>query len=158
MKTLYRTILATSFLFLFLACEEEGDISSHLLGVWIKDFPIENTNQVSRLEYQFKSDNTVEIANKVIDASSHQLLGYRYISEGSYTVVEEQLTLLNLQQYNNDDTKGYYDDADALIPANIEEESVVNISFNRKKDKLTFEYTSCPPNAICLGSQTFYRE
>lgn len=63
------------------SCSKEDAVSpsgNQILGIWSQEDSLPEDNRISKLQYHFKEDNTLEILRIELDASSKQVLEYRY--------------------------------------------------------------------------------
>jgi hypothetical protein len=147
----------------FISCSKEDKITlnnENLKGVWFEENYLEEYNRISRLEYIFKKDNSLEILRKEIDKNSREILGYRYRTLGNYRLDGDQLSFNNLVSYSNDDTQGPYTEIENLQLVEESEGSSYTITckFEESGKKLIFIYPPCGELANCIGSETLIKE
>ena len=149
-------------IFTFIGCSKETTINPYdkkIIGVWFNEDTLHEYNRISKLQYNFKEDNTVEILRVEMDINSMKVLGYRYKSTGNYSLDSNQLSFSNLMNYTNDDTQGSYsaiEDLKLIKENNID--YTVTCKFEKNGKKLTLIYPPCGELANCIGSETFCKE
>lgn len=144
-------------LFLSIGCNIlESNNSSSIIGIWIEDLSIESYSNLSqRLEYTFDSNNTFKSERIIID-SDKNIIGYRHISNGFYSVSINQLILTTTQTYEIDQQpEPLYVSKDELKQHQVNENT--NVKFTINNNVMIWEYSPCPPNANCIGTQVFTR-
>lgn len=129
------------------------------MGMWFNEVELPDFNRISKLQYSFKADNTIEVVRIELDSQSKKVLGYRYKSTGNFRIVGDQLFFSNWVSYVNDDTRGSYSALDDLqyvkeIPPN----STLTHRFEKQGQQLTFINPPCQDTFNCIGSQTFFKK
>ena len=138
----------------------EDNSARRLQGTWFIESPIETVDETSltfRHEISFRDNGTYENVSVVLEASSGQLLGYRYAAQGRYGLRGNQLTLTWLSRASHDDTMGRYSLREKLIPIAVQE-NPLTLSIEIVGDVMTWKYPPCGPNENCIASQQFTRK
>src|SRR3989337_1723173 len=100
---------------LIAGCKDDNLSEADIKGVWVDEEFLEDYNRISKLEYNFKTDNTVEILRTELNMDSRAVLGYRHRAIGNYIVSGNKLSFSNLVTYNNDDTIAQYSPLEDLL-------------------------------------------
>ena len=141
------------------SCSDKEQNLTWLEGTWVstENYTFDD-GKASSLLYQFNGDGTFKALSRVIkDGNINDVLGYTYRAEGTFTLNESNLTLSFNAIYLSDDNLTYYTELVNLMFVDYNETQELGITFNKEKSKLTFIYPACPPNANCIGNQSFNR-
>ena len=132
-----------------------GDVT----GTWYEQDTLVEYNEISRLEYTFKADSSLEILRIELDIHTGIVLGYRYRTVGDYMLVGDKLSFINQVSYENDDTKGMFTDINSLQPVPDENgiSYTITCKFEDNDTKLVFIYPPCGALANCIGSKTLLK-
>jgi hypothetical protein len=159
MKRIYMLL----FLILLLAgCDDdEDDVLGFLEGKWYQEGQVlDDDPSLSVRQVLYFSDNgEYEEAYEVFSTENpFNVLGYRYRETANYTVTDRVLSITDRKVYgfNTNGVTGYlYTDKESLpfIEA-YEGYQIGEVSLTPFTLKITY---TCPPGAMCIGSQTFYR-
>jgi hypothetical protein len=155
-KNIFTLLIA---LVLFTSCKEEERNLKALVGTWISD---ENyafdVDIASSLLYKFNDDGTFSALTRVIQGGNvNDVVGYTYRAEGVFAINESNLTSSFSEVYLSDGSLPYFSEVDDLILSEYNETQYFGISFNKDNTQLTLIYSSCPPNANCIGDLSFNR-
>ncbi len=157
-----RPITLFCFIIICISCSKEETLLNreNLVGVWYEEDYPEEVSRISRLEYHFKEDHTIEILRIEIEQDSGEILGYRYRSYGNYKLENDQLSFYNLVSYCNDDTKGSYTEIEnlKLVNENEGDSFTVTCKLEKNGQSLIFIYPPCGELANCIGSKTLIKE
>ena len=138
-------------------CKDENLSEANIKGVWAEEEILEDYDRISRLEYNFKTDDTVEILRIELEMHSRSVLGYGYRTIGNYAVSADKLSLSNLVSYNNDDTIAEYSPLEDLVKES--EGEAYELTFTiQDNNKLTLTYSPCGPLANCIDTKTLIRQ
>ena len=129
-----------------------------LVGIWVHEANYIDDQRISRLQYNFKLDNTLEILRIELNDASREVLGYRSRTYGDYNFYGNRLLLFNLTSYSNDDTKNEYSPLDQLLLTNENYSYEVIVKFDENERQLTLVYPPCGPNSNCLQEKSLLRE
>lgn len=116
--------------------------------------PTDTVFLIDRLEMTFGEDFTMRKQRVVLDELTRAQLGYRYVSEGSYSTTGLHLTMTEEKRGVHSDTAGIF--FPTLIPLVITPSTEV-VTYSVEIGTLIFRYPPCPPNADCVESQTLFR-
>ena len=141
---------------LIAGCKDDNLSEADIKGVWVDEEFLEDYNRISKLEYNFKTDNTVEILRTELNMDSRAVLGYRHRAIGNYIVSGNKLSFSNLVTYNNDDTIAQYSPLEDLLKES--EDNAYEVTFTIGSNKLTLTYPPCGPLANCIGTMTLVRQ
>jgi hypothetical protein len=154
--------LCTCFLIIaFLSCSKKETINNEkLVGVWFEEEYLEDSTEISRLEYNFMDCNIVEILRIELENNSRNVLGYRWRTLANYKLVGDQLSFYNMISYSNDDTKEPYAKFENLQLLSGSEGSSYSVTcnFGDNDKKIIFIYPPCGELANCIGSETFIKK
>lgn len=156
-----RLIAFIPLIFAFIACtnnSNENLASDLLVGTWSKTFSTDEPNFEQSIQYVFGSDNTVITSLVISNTSTSEVVGYRSRALGTYSVIEDILNTNLSEIYTHDDSTGLFSSLEDLEVSDGPQTETVTISFSDNGETLTFIYPPCPPNANCIGSQTFIRQ
>lgn len=168
MYNFFKSIFSTLFIaVIFISCSTETDeLQQHdlispwqddIVGSWTEETPI-NTDLNQPLTYTFNTDHSLLITRTVVEVSTSNLLGYRYLAAGKYEL-SGNLVTLNLDEiHSNNDEVGSYSDLSDLIFIGSETRPNITISFNTNRNELTLTYGPCGENIDCIGSKTLIKE
>lgn len=162
MKTILITIFTAAFLSLNCSTPAE-QVLSPLQGTWFNQqqgsFAIPGSTDsiefYDRLEMTFVPDGHLTITRKILQHPTMEFLGFRFLSEGKYSIYGDQLVLITERRAMNDDTRGLF--SETLVPVPISTE-VQGVTFSIANGVLTFRYPPCGPNELCITSQSFFQE
>ncbi len=155
-----RALLTFLSITLFISCSNDDDIiyddkpSELLIGAWEDSSMIEKKES---LQYNFKEDGTLSISTIVSDASTNQILGYRYHATGTYLTRQDQLTLMISSIYLHSDSNGPYSNLEDLELSDSRYEQTLTFSFNNSRTELLFTYPPCAYKLSCIGTQKFLK-
>jgi hypothetical protein len=154
-----KTITLLLILVVFVGCSKKIRDNSYdkiIIGVWINDYTDDEYSRISRIQYSFKEDNTLEILRIEMDVNTRKILGYRYKSNRNYWLDGNQLSFSNIVNYTNDGTQGVYSAIEDLkLVSENSPYSAVTCKFEDNNSKLTFinkpmsgvqgDYINMPP-------------
>jgi hypothetical protein len=154
--------LTALFILAFTRCSEDEKIPvtiGDVTGTWYEEASLVEYNRISRLEYNFKADSSLEIRRIELDINNREVLGYRYRALGDYMLVGDKLSILNQVSYGNDDTKAPYTQIGnlQLIPDENGISYTISCKFGDNGKKLVFIYPPCGELANCIGSKTLLK-
>lgn len=156
-------IFLTSFILLtVLSCSK--DDRNHLnvndlQGIWYNEDYLQEYNRISRLEYNFKSDNTLEVLRLELSNDSGNILGYRFRTTGNYSLSDDQILFYNLSAYINDDTQGSCTEiADLKLIDQIIHDYTVTCKIEDNGSRIVFIFPPCGPAANCIGSISLLKQ
>ncbi len=108
----YYFFISAITILLLSSCNKESKIiidkKSEIEGIWYTEGYLEEFNEISRLEYNFKKQGGLDILRVELDFNSREILGYRYRTLGKYRLEENHLILYSLRSFGNDDTIAHY--------------------------------------------------
>ena len=141
------------------SCEDEVSVNrENLEGIWFHDTDSDSDNSVSRLEYHFSRDSTLEIFHREISEDAQEILGYYFQALGKYELDGDQLLIITSERYVSNDTEPpYYVEVRDLQPLPGQDTLTATISFEDKGRKLVVAYPPCGPLENCVASQIFQR-
>lgn len=116
--------------------------------------PTDTVFLIDRLEMTFGDDFTMRKKRVVLDELTRAQLGYRYVSEGSYTTTGLHLTMTEEKRGVHSDTTGIF--SPVLIPVAINPATEV-VTYSVEIGTLIFRYPPCPPDANCVEFQTLFK-
>jgi hypothetical protein len=157
MKILY--ILLFSALLLS-GCEGD-DVSAVLEGKWYQESQVLDDPSLSVRQVLYFSENgEYEEAYEIFSTGDpFDILGYRYRETGNYSFNDKVLTISDRKVYGiitNGVTGDLYTAKENLpfLEAYDGIFQIGQVSLTPVTLKITY---TCPPNAYCIGTQTFYR-
>lgn len=116
--------------------------------------PTDTVFLIDRLEMTFGEDFSMRKKRVVLDEQTRTLLGYRYVSEGTYSTTGLHVTMIEEKRGVHSDTAGIF--SPTLIPLVITPSTEV-VTYSVEIGTLIFRYPPCPPDANRLESQTFFK-
>lgn len=146
-------------LVLITSCNEDKQNLKALEGTWIsaENYAFDDGSSSSLL-YQFNGDGTFSTLARVIkDGNLNNVIGFTYRAEGKFILEEDKLQLSFEQVYLTDDFQNLPSEIEDLILTSDQYIQEVTITFSDQNSILKFIYPPCPPNANCVGSQSFNR-
>jgi len=163
MRTIAFCFLSALLVFALTRCSKDEKIPVNIgdvTGIWYEEDSLVDYNRISRLEYNFKADSSLEIQRIELDINTREVLGYRYRTIGDYMLVGDKLSFLNQVSYGNDDTKGPYTEIEnlKLIPDENGISYTITCRFGDNGNKLVFIYPPCGELANCIGSKTLTKK
>ncbi|MBI3111255.1 MAG: hypothetical protein HYZ01_06755 [Ignavibacteriales bacterium] len=137
----------------------EGE--SDVVGTWFTEqrfeipggAPTDTVFLIDRFEMSFGEDYTMQKKRVVLEEETRVLLGFRYVSEGTYSANGLHLTMTEEKRGVHSDTAGIF--TPVLIPMAVSPATEV-VTYAIEGAALVFRYPPCPPDANCLESQTFF--
>jgi hypothetical protein len=138
---------------LIAGCKDDNLSEATIKGVWTEEEILEDYNRISKVEYNFKTDNTVEILRIELNVDSRAVLGYRHRTIGNYVVSGNKLSFSNLVSYNNDDTIAPYSPLEDLVKTSEGDAYEVTFAIS-DSNKLTLTYPPCGPLENCIETKT----
>lgn len=157
------TLLMIALLFLPLGCvltnvEGPPDVA----GTWFMEnrfeipggAPTDTVFLIDRLEMTFGEDFTLQKRRVVLDELTRAQLGYRYVSEGTYSTTGLHLTMIEEMRGVHSDTAGIF--SPTLIPVAITPSTEV-VTYSVEGEAIVFRYPPCPPGADCMEFQTLFK-
>ncbi|HVO76074.1 MAG TPA: hypothetical protein VMT35_18765 [Ignavibacteriaceae bacterium] len=123
-------------------------------GIYTEESHADTLFYTDRLEIQFIPPNITKTERKIFETGTNIFLGYRYRGEGTFYVSGNRLNMFTDKAAYNDDEVSFYSTSLELIPIRREPERV---TYKINMNILQFIYPPCPPNANCIGSQSFFR-
>jgi hypothetical protein len=130
-----------------------------ILGIWYQEEYLEEYDRISRLEYNFREDQTLEVLRIEIKSDSRNVLGYRFRTLGNYELFNNQISFFNLICYGNNDTKEAYTELEnlELVDNSVNDHYTVTCKIEDSGKKIIFIYPPCGPTQNCIGSKTLLR-
>ena len=116
--------------------------------------PTDTVFLIDRLEMSFGEDYTMRKKRVVLEEQTRAQLGYRYVSEGTYSTTGLHLTMTEEKRGVHSDTAGIF--SPVLIPVVINPATEV-VTYSVEGGTLIFRYLPCQPNANCLELQTLFK-
>jgi hypothetical protein len=138
-------------------CADHDFTENGVKGVWTEETVFESDNRISKLEYHFKGDGSIEILRIEIDMDSHDVLGYRYRMEGNYQTIGDKISFYNLIIHSNDDTRADYSSIDDLVKVSEGTTFEHTFKITGKGKVLTFIFPPCGPFENCILTKTLKR-
>ena len=136
------------------ACDDDSESGTKSIeGVWREEAYVEDYDWISRLEYNFREDGTVQILRIEVNKDSGEILGYRHKSTGNYVVSGNKLSFYNLTVYSNDDAKTTYSELEDLIQYGQDVSYDVTFEIGKGSKEVTFFFPPCDDSGICAYSQ-----
>lgn len=136
------------FLINLIACKKDNSgNNAGITGKWVK------TELLTKQQFMFNSNGTVEYDSFATDSATHAVLGYWYKGTGEYTVKNSVLTMHNLVDYTA--PNGRYSPLLDLVQQNDTSTVVYTYALEPKKNTLALYFT-CPPYANCIPSPIVY--
>jgi hypothetical protein len=154
----------TSFILLIvLSCskDDRDDLNvNDILGIWYQEDFLQEYGRISRLEYNFKDDHTLEVLRIELNSDSRDLLGYRYRTLGNYALINNQISFFNLSSYSNNDSQGSYTELENLdlVDGSVDDQYTVTCKLEDGGKKIVFIYPPCGPAENCIGSTTLIKD
>lgn len=129
-----------------------------VVGTWFTEHrfeipggaPTDTVYLIDRLEMTFDDDFTMRKKRVVLEEQTRTQLGYRYISEGTYTTTGLELTMTEEKRGVHSDTAGIF--TPLLIPVAINPSAEV-VLYSVENGTLIFRY----PPASSISMQFFSR-
>ena len=158
MKNVLRIILLAIFgVFLLSSCQEQEkpiDNSTQLIGHWQDRNDRENMQIIHR--YTFLETGKFNGSIALVDANSNELLGYSRRSTGTYTLLNDQLSIQTTMAYAvPESSDSYYVPKEGLVQLSDNFSMEVKVEFS--EEKMTWIYSPCGELIQCIGSQVFER-
>lgn len=116
--------------------------------------PTDTVFLIDRFEMSFGEDYAMRKKRVVLEEQTRAQLGYRYVSEGTYSTTGLHLTMTEEKRGVHGDTAGIF--SPVLIPEVINPATEV-VTYAIEGGALVFRYPPCPPDANCLELQTFFK-
>jgi hypothetical protein len=157
-------LLLSSFLLLIaISCskDDRADLDvNDILGIWYQEDFLQEYGRISRLEYNFKDDLSLEVLRIELNPDTRDVLGYRFRTLGNYALLNSQISFFNLTSYTNNDTQGSYTELENLdlINDSVNSQYTVTCKIEDGGNKIVFIYPPCGPAANCIGSTTLIKE
>lgn len=160
MKTTLTILTSLTFL---LGCNYPSENEYHSIagewfnqnsGYYVEASSIDTLFFFDRLEISFNTFNQFKIERKIYNQYNNQLLGYRFIVVGTYSINGSTLSMVQKQKASNDDTVGLY--SIFLTPTTIPPE-IETVTYIVTESVLIFKYPPCDPAANCIDIQTFQK-
>ena len=104
-------------------------------------------------QYEFKSNDSVVFYNYKIDTVSKSIIGYSYMSLGTYKLENSTLTLNYMVSSSN--PAGNFVPVSQLVQGGGPVTSIYTIVLDSQKNMLSLYFT-CPPYADCVPSPIIY--
>lgn len=117
--------------------------------------PTDTVFLIDRLEMSFGEDYTMRKKRVVLVEQTRAQLGYRYVSEGTYSTTGLHLTMTEKKRGVHSDTAGIF--SPILIPQVINPATEV-VTYSVEGGTLIFRFPPCPPNADCLELQILFKD
>lgn len=117
--------------------------------------PTDTVFLIDRLEMTFDDDFTMRKKRVVLEEQTRAQLGYRYVSEGTFSTTGLHLTMTEEKRGVHSDTAGIF--SPVLIPMAVSATTEV-VTYAIEGRALVLLYPPCPPDANCLESQTLFRD
>lgn len=144
-----RKLLILTFLTLCVSCSKDSVQDDHrFTGSWVAYFGLEGSN-TSAHRFDFKADGTYEEASLELDSETLEVLGYWTYATGTYSAIDNRLTLNRKEFYVSEDLSEYQQQEDL-----IKKEEIISYGFNyefQSGSQFTL-YPECPEDSSCLGA------
>ena len=163
MKSITFCFFACFFIFDFIGCSKEDSIiqnEKHLTGIWHEEEYLSEYNRISKLQYNFRENDSLEVLRMEIEIDSRKILGYRYRTLGKYKITDDHITFYNLVSYSNDDTQGSYTEIEnlQLVNGSDGDSYIVTYKIEEYGNKLFLIYPPCGPAENCIGTKILIKE
>lgn len=145
-------LIFTLIFFSLSACEKsEFTNINGLSGIWFMENDWDE-GLVYHLEYNFKTDSTIEIMGSIINLETKKIIGYSNKQNGSFTLKGDSIIITSLvQKYALDG--GYKEKIEELDYSHSYARSAMKMGLNAQMNELTLTSPPCLDYADCLGSQ-----
>ncbi|PZX56513.1 hypothetical protein [Algoriphagus chordae] len=155
MKTQLLPLIA--LLLILFSCKdvEEPSPNSRIEGKYVSTVEIEMTGGKLDLvnTLNLKSDGTFYAENYTTEAGKDEILGYRSYFNGTYTIVDEKVTLEWKESYTMNFFDIYYmPKADLTLSDG--NEFIADYAIEEDYTQLSF---MCPPNAFCTSQEVYLK-
>ncbi|MEB2775028.1 hypothetical protein SYJ56_06905 [Algoriphagus sp. D3-2-R+10] len=153
-------VLGILGIFLLSSCQEDEepiDNSSQVIGHWRNSHDLDDNIQMISY-YSFLENGNFNSSSVYINSDSDELLGYSGRSSGTYSLLDDQLSIQTTIVYSvpeSSDTP--YVPTIQLVQSSQNFSSEKTVEFNENQDKMTWIYPPCGPLENCIGSQVFER-
>lgn len=160
-----KPLIGVILLFFLVSCSDDSVefTTQNLYGTWEQNQFNPEIELFNVNAFIFKQDGTFEIRRSYRQQDVQIDLGYYSLTTGDYVLTGNKLIFSNLIYFDlPPDSEQIYVLLEELIELVPEEGNDMNsfqveISTNSSKNELTMDYGPCPPNALCLGPQTFFK-
>ena len=160
MKNFLRIILLAIFgVFLLSSCQEQEkpiDNSTQVIGYWQDRHDIDEKMQIIHY-YTFFETGKFNGSIALVDADSNELLGYSRRSTGTYTLLNDQLSIQTTRVYAvPESSDSYYVPNEGLVQLRDNYSLRVKVEFS--EEKMTWIYSPFVGDSIQhIGFQVFER-
>ena len=158
MKNFLRIILLAIFgVFLLSSCQEQEkpiDNSTQLIGHWQDRNDRENMQIIHR--YTFLETGKFNGSIAFVDADSNELLGYSRRLSGTYTLLNDQLSIQTTIFYHiiPESSDSYYVPKEGLVQ---QDNFSMEVKVEFSEEKMTWIYPFVGDSIQHIGSQVFER-
>ena len=142
---------------LVVGCSDDYFSETDVHGIWANENVVaaagipSDEDRIFRLQYNFKTDNTLEILKMVLDIESRAVVGYIDRVIANYAVSENKILSSNVEYFSmRADTGLAYTQLSDLVK--VQGSGDVAREFTIQDGSiLTIIAPPCPPNASCIG-------
>jgi hypothetical protein len=160
-----KAALKVAFIFFLASCSDVNPefTSQNLYGTWEQSQFNPEVQLFNVNAFIFKDNGTFENRGSFRQQDIQIDLGYYFLTTGNYVLNGNKLIFSSLTYYtlpeDSDQLYVLLEELVQLFPEEGNEDNnfQVEISTNSSKNELTLDYGPCPPNALCLGPQTFFK-
>jgi hypothetical protein len=165
MKSYKNALIGIVLLFFLVSCSDDSAEfnAQNLYGTWEQSQFNTEVQLFNVNAFIFKNDGTFENRGSYRQQDVEVDLGFYFLNTGNYVLNGNKLLFSNLAYFtlpeDSDQQYVLLEDLEQLVPeeGNGNNNFQVEISTNSSKNELTLDYGPCPPNALCLGPQTFFK-
>jgi hypothetical protein len=160
-----KPLIGVVILFFLVSCSDDSTefTAQNLYGTWEQSQFNPEVQLFNVNAFIFKNDGTFENRRSYRQQDVEVDLGFYFLNTGNYVLNGNKLLFSNLAYFNlPEDSDQQYVLLEDLVQFMTDEVNGDNnfqaeISINSSKNELTLDYGPCPPNALCLGPQTFFK-
>lgn len=159
-----RSYFAIAFILpIMISCNLDGNHKKDfdledLYGSWEWSLYQEESELFYVNTYEFFEDGTFNNKMTARQKNSKLEIGYNTITSGTYTLVENSLSLKENKFLTiPEDGTEWFISIDNLVEQEWNRETEIILSMKKRGSALVMDFGPCPPNASCIGPITFYR-
>ncbi|MDR7127749.1 hypothetical protein J2X69_000077 [Algoriphagus sp. 4150] len=131
--------------------------TSPIIGYWKEIIDVEEGVQIYNT-YAFLEDGSYNRSIAYINSNTNSLLGYSGKSDGTFTLVNDQLSTQTTVVYNvPESAEAPYVSHDQLVQVSENYASSVTVAFSENQNEMTWIHPPCGEPQNCIESQVFDR-
>jgi hypothetical protein len=157
---LFPRLAFTALVLLSISCSiDQDDITpSSIHGTWEYTSTLEESDLDLVNAFVFNGDGTFETLSFFRATNSSRVVGFSSVISGTFELKGNTLTLTETYQASVPAEKDqWYVSENELVASEWNNSREIKLTLKKNRSELEMDFGPCAPNALCIGSITFFR-